>query len=65
VKRFWTGDLYCFSLSRKVASSLDEGRTPWISSGECQIGLTKIQRIFQFLSMCILYQNSIFVNWML
>src|SRR6266581_9159137 len=35
-KRFWTLDLYCF-LFGKVASSVVEGRTPWIYSGECQI----------------------------
>src|SRR5260370_19507209 len=34
-KRFWTLDLYCF-LFGKVASSVVEGRTPWIYSGECQ-----------------------------
>jgi len=35
-KRFWTLDLYCF-LFGKVASSVVEGRTPWIYSGECQM----------------------------
>jgi hypothetical protein len=33
-----------------VASPLDEGRTPWIYSGECQIGLTKFKDFTQFLT---------------
>jgi hypothetical protein len=35
-QRFWTDGLYCFVSDGRMASRLDEGRTPVIYGGECQ-----------------------------